>query len=477
LALLATLIGASTAGASKSQPTVIVDPARMNSWDPAQRTASLDESAALGVDIVKVMVDWRDFAPDSTSTVRPTGDFSNPNNYPNTAWERLDSVVAGAQSRGLRVWLNLAGPAPRWAVSKETGSFVGAYEPSADAFGEFVHAVGLRFPQVSIFSIWNEPNLMRFLQPQKRSGVIRSAVHYRELYEAAYSALRSSGHAHDTILFGELMPRSQAASDPNFSAPVAWLREFFCIDSRGHKLTGSTARRHGCNKFHAIRTSGLAYHPYRLSGSPLARETVSRDYAAINYMARLTRVLDAARRARHLTSSRLKIYNSEFGYQSDPPDPIGTAIKRIPAYLNISEYLNWSDPRVASYSQYLIVDDFSLGGFQTGLRFIDGTIKPGVYGAFQLPFLVMRTRSSNRVKVWGGLRAKPDGPQRVEIQTWDHGSGQWQTRATTTVTADSGYYERTVALRGASKLSWRAQWQGAASRTTKPIAPVRPRRD
>lgn len=465
------------ASASKSQPTVIVDPARMNSYDSSQRTASLDESAALGVDIVKIMADWRDFAPDPTSTNRPAGDLTNSASYPATVWQRLDSVIEGAHARGMKVWLNISGPAPRWALKREDAKYPGGYEPNPNDYGNFVRAVGSRYPQVKIFSVWNEPNLQRFLQPQKQSGIIRSAVHYRKLYEAAYDALRATGHAHDTILFGELMPRSQARVDPNFSAPIAWLREFFCIDSRGRRLRGRTAKRHSCENFKQIRTSGLAYHPYRLSGSPLARETVSKDYAAINYMPRIERVLDAARRARHLGTSRLKIYNSEFGFQSNPPDPIGTAIKRIPQYLNISEYLNWSDPRVGSYSQYLIVDDASLSGFQTGLRFFDGTIKPGIYEAFQRPFLAMRTRSANRVSIWAGLRAKAPGPQTAEIQSFDRDTGLWNTRATTTVKDSSGYFLRTVAFRGASKLSWRVLWQSGVSRSARPIAPVKSRRD
>lgn len=474
-ALTLLTFGATTAHAAKNQQTVIEDPARVLSPDPAARTASLNETAALGADLVKISVTWRAYAPDGMGTTKPAADLSDPANYPAGTWDRLDEVVAGAQARGLKVWLTPTAPAPRWAVAKETSPGLGAYRPDAAAFGDFVEAIGRRYPTVHFFSIWTEPNLKRFLQPQARSGVIESAVHYRALFLAAQGALRASGHATDPLLFGELMPRSPASRDPQFSPPLAWLREFFCIDRNGRALRGKTARRHGCSKFKKISAAGLAYHPYRLSGSPLSRETANKDYAAVNYMPRVQRVLDAAYKARHLAQRRMKIYSSEFGFQTNPPEPIGASLTRVASYLNISEYLNWSDSRVATYSQYLLVDDTDLGAFQTGLRFTNGEIKPAVYEAFQTPFLAMRTRSANRVTLWGGMRAKPAGTQPIELQ---YQSGdEWKTAKTLPVSTNHGYYKTTVALSGAKSKHWRAVWSGGTSRSTRPIAEVKPRRD
>lgn len=477
LALLAALLftmllAAPAAKASKSQRSIIEDPARVLSPDPVVRDAALNEAAALGVDILKVPVLWRDYAPDGTSTVRPSGDLSRPETYGTAAWAGLDAIVSGAESRGLKIWLMITAPAPRWAVAKETSPGLGAYLPSARDYGDFVAAVGRRYPSVHYFSMWNEVNIKRFMQPVTH-GVVESAIHYREMYRAGYSALGRTGHRRDTITFGELMPRSQVP-DPNVTRPIAWLREFFCLDRRGRALRGRTATRHKCTRFKRLHASGIAYHPYRLTGGPVSRET-SRDNAAIGNLNRVEKVLDEAYKARHLANRRLRIYNTEFGYQTDPPDPGGKSLSRAAQYLNMSEYITWRDPRVATYSQYLIVDDPDLGGFQSGLRFADGTIKPVFYDAYETPLLVMRTRSRNRVTVWGCLRSKPSGGTNAELQV--RSGSDWVTVRTIRVTSSRGYFEQSVALRGVSSKQFRIAWSGGVSRIARAQAPVRPRRD
>lgn len=461
--------------ASKSQRTVIEDPGRSLSIDPAVRSLSINEAAALGADVFKIAVTWRSYAPDPLSTSKPTLDLSNPDAYPAGTWSILDSTVAEAQSRGMKVWLMLTAPAPRWAVPKESGRYIGNYEPSVADYADFVTAVGRRYQDVSWFSFWNEPNLKRFLDKQSSRGIAYSAIHYREMYRAAYSAMQATGHGRDTLLFGELMPRSPARVDPSMTRPVTWLREFFCIDSRGRALKGSTAKRHKCSGFKRISASGLAYHPYRLSGGPLDRETVSKDQAPINYLARITKVLDQAYRARHLSRRNLPIYNSEYGFQTDPPDvDAGTPIKKVPAYLNYSEYLTWKDRRVATYSQYELVDDADLAGFQTGLRFVDGTAKPGVYEAFVTPMVAIKTRSKNRVTIWGKLRGKPSGTvvARIQYQSGD----QWTTARTVSVSGSSGYFQTSVASSGAQSKTWRVDWSGGTSRSARPVREPMPRK-
>lgn len=467
--LLALVVPSATA--SKNQRSIIEDSGRTLSSDPQRRATALDESAALGADILKLPVTWRSYAPDGESSVKPSGDLTDPAAYPAGTWDLLDSVVSGAESRGMRVWMMITAPAPRWAVAKETSPGLGAYLPDPTDFADFVKAVGRRYRSVHYFSFWNEVNIKRFMQPVTRS--IRSAPHYREMYLAGQSALNSSGHRRDTLTFGELMPRSQVY-DRNATRPIAWLREFFCLDRRGKALRGRTARRHRCNGFKRIRTSGLAYHPYRLTGSPLSRET-SPDNAAIGHMRRVHRVLDQAYKAKHLSSRKLRIYNTEFGFQTDPPDPRGKSLATSAHYLNVSEYLSWLDPRIVTYSQYLIVDDPDLSAFQTGLRFADGTVKPVYYDAYVTPLVVMRTRSKNRVAVWGALRGKRSGPVTAELQIAD--GSAWVKARGFSVKSSTGYYTLNLARRGASTERYRIVWDGGASRSARPERAPQSQRD
>ncbi|MFY9469254.1 MAG: hypothetical protein WAP37_03975 [Solirubrobacterales bacterium] len=455
------VISAPGAQASRSQLSVLEDPAQLLSVDPALQNTTLDEIKSLDADVVKIPILWRSIAPET-----PGGDLTNPGAYPPGAWSVTDTAVNGALARGMRVWLMISVPAPRWAVAKESKPGPGAYKPDPEAYGDFAEAVGRRYPGVTMFSGVNEPNISRFLQPQLRKGVAVSAIHYREMYREMYDGLVASGHARDTIMFGELLPRG---GEVTRIAPLMWLRDFFCINKKGRKLSGRAARQRSCAGFRPIKTSGFAYHPYTVPIGPMARETKA-DNATIFYLKRIERVLDQASKQRRLNRKRIKIYSSEFGFQSDPPDINFTRIAKIPGFLNISEYLSYKDPRVATYSQYQIVDDLGLAGFQSGLRFVDGTIKPGVYQAYRFPVNVFKSRG-NRVVVWGALRASSSGSRTINIQIKQGGS--YVTVATATLSGPSRYFEKSISLPDANSKTFRLESDGLTSRSSKPRALVR----
>lgn len=463
-------ISSTSATASKSQLSVVDDPARILSPDPALQTAALDEADELGFDILKIPVTWRAFTPDGTSAIKPAVDLTNSENYPAGVWTTVDAAVAGAQARGMTVWLMITAPAPRWAVAKETSPGLGAYEPKAADYAEFVEAVGKRYPSARYFSFWNEVNLKRFMQPQSKSGLAQSAIHYRDMYRAAQKALASSGHASSTMLFGEILSRYPSDNATLATRPLIWLRAFFCLDTKGRAMKGSAAKKYKCGSFPRIKTSGLAYHPYNLSFPPTTIEKASKENAPIGYLPRVEKLLDQAYKAKHLAAKKLKIYNSEYGIQSNPPDKdVGQPLSKVPLYLNASEYMTWIDSRVATYSQYLLIDDPEVPNvvsFQTGLRFADGTKKPGVYEAFQTPFMVFKTANANKVTIWGCLRAKSSGTAtaKLEVKT----NGEWSAVKSIPVSASTGYFMQTISLPGAKSKTYRINWSGGISRWSKP---------
>lgn len=469
--LLLALTSAS-ALASKSQFTIIEDPSRIFSPDPTQRTASLDETKELGAKFVKIPVNWRSYAPDGDSTTKPAGDLTDPSSYPAGVWDVLDNAVSSAQSRNLKVWLMISAPAPRWAVSQETSPGLGAYLPDAKAYADFVKAVGRRYSSVHYWSFWNEVNLKRFMQPQSKSGLVQSAIHYRDMYRAAYSAIGAAGHRSDTITLGELLPRSQALSPSANTRPLTWLRTFFCIDKKGKVLKGRAASKNKCTKFKSIKSSGLAYHPYNAFNGPLSIEKASKDNASIGYLPRVEKLLDQANKAKHLSTRKMKIYNTEYGFQTDPPDDTtGNPITKVPFYLNASEYLSWTDSRVASYSQYLLVDDVEQSAFQSGLRYADGSKKEDIYAAFQTPFMVFKTASSNKVLVWGCLRAKKSGTTSAKLEVKKGSS--WTAVKSIPVSTSNGYFSSTVSLSGAKSKVYRVSWSGGTSRFSRPGTPIK----
>lgn len=487
IALVAIAAMANTAQASKSQFTALQDDGMLLSTDTVNRDATLDELQALGVETVKIALIWRNVAPASDSSSKPSGfDGSDPSGY-GGGFAAYRSLVDAVKARGMNSWLILITPAPKWAAPKNSKRQPGVYEPNADEFGDFAQAAGSVFPDVNIWSILNEPNHQAFLEPQvKYSGYVHSAVLYRELVYEATDGLVRSGHYGDNILFGGMAPRAgKPVKGAKSVWPLAFLRQFFCLNSELRPVTGQAAKRLRCTgRFKRVNASGFAYHPYTGIRSPLSAAPTPDD-ALIGQLPRLYKILDRAHSLRRLKPKRVKLWNAEFGFQTLPPDPFGAKIARVPAYLNLSEYISWKDSRVVNFQQYQLVDsppDLSqppgsltrYQGFQSGLRFSDGSKKPGIYDSFELPIVVEKTGSSKKVSVWGGIRAFTGTPQTVEIQV-KNGSG-FETVASVMVTNSQGYFQTKVPLDGASSKTWRIIWNGKNSRSTKAVAKVKPKR-
>jgi hypothetical protein len=476
LALLATPV----AQASKSQFSVMQDDGLLQSPDPAVRDAALDEMKALGTRTVKIAMIWRNVAPGATSSSKPAGfNGSDPAAY-GGGFAGYRAIVDAIHARGMNAWLIVNTPAPDWAVRKRSVRQPGVNDPSAAEFGKFTEAAGKVFPDVKTWSILNEPNHYAFLEPQvKKSGVIYSAVMYRKIFYAARAGLASSGHNGDRILFGAMAPRASAPKKGARSVhPVAFLRQFFCLDEKLKPVKGQLAKDLGCRgSFKKIVANGFAYHPYTNAKGPLSA-LPNTDDAMIGQLPRLYRVLDKAYARKRLSQRRISLWNAEFGYQTYPPDRCWAKLSQVPAFINIAEYMSWKDRRVANYIQYQLRDEPSRGlcdpGFQSGLRFADDSKKPGIYEAYELPIVAERTRTSGKVKVWGGIRAFGGGTQTVEIQV--RNGSAYETVSSVLVTSPSGYFQTVVSLPGASGKTWRIAFNGKNSRSTKAVRTVKPKR-
>lgn len=441
LATAIAVVAAPRSNAARNQLSVIEDSARMLSVDPALQDASLDEMSDLDADVVKIPVIWRNVAPRPDSKRRPSGDLSDPDTYGPAAWSVIDRAILGAGLRHKQVWLMLTVPAPRWAVRREDPEAPGATQPNPKDFANFAQAAGSHFAAVKMWSILNEPNLSLFLRPQFKNGVAVSAIHYRKVYRAGEAALRASGHRSDKIFFGELLPRAPQPRRANGTVPpLMWLRDFFCLGTDLKPLTGAAARSRDCGDYKPIRTDGFAYHPYTTPRGPMIDDDRA-DSATIQHLGRVYAVLDAAYRYNRTSARRMKIYSSEFGFQSDPPDPDGVSLRRIPEFLNVSEYLSFKDPRVATYSQYLLRDDTAVTAYQSGLSYADGKPKPGVYAAYRLPVVVVR-RSDDSVVVWGRVR---NGTTTVKTVTVESAAGGgFETVGNLPVNRRTGYFEGAI---------------------------------
>jgi hypothetical protein len=375
--------------------------------DDATRDKAFDEIGSLGVNHIRQLVYWHDYAPAANSSTRPNFDASDPAAYPAGTWDRLDRLFAAAQARGIAIQLTLTGPVPKWASK---GGHDTVTDPDAQEFGQFATAVGRRYgDRVSLWSIWNEPNHPDFLRPQYRHGQPASPRIYRKLFQAGAAGLRASGNQGDTILMGETAP----IGNDNVVRPLAFLRGALCL-SKSYKKSKHCAQ---------LDADGYAHHPYTKKSGPRYKPP-NHDDVTIGVVARLISALDKAAKAGALRHGQ-GVYLTEFGVQSTPDPFVGVSLTRQAEYIGIAEQIAFSNPRVKSFSQYLMADDpprpgpriSRYSGFETGLRTSTGEEKPA-YEAFRLPLVVKDYGRSD--VLWGRVRPFPQ-QTTVVIQRADKG--------------------------------------------------------
>jgi hypothetical protein len=443
LALLALAFPAGSA-ASTDQFTILdPTPSLLNGESAAHRADTLDRLQALGVDTIRIQVQWRFLAPSPDSSSEPAGfDATDPGDYPGHAFDVLDSVVRGAATRGMKVLLTPTSPVPDWATPNRRG---GLYAPDPGQFQQFVEALGRRYdgtcvppkcspgadgdalPRVEQWSVWNEPNLRTFLRPQRTlAGKTVSGFIYRHLFLAAQDALTATGHKQDTLLIGETAPSRGSAS----TAPLKFLRQVFCLDR-------SYRRERFCAP---IDASGWGHHPYNPHIPPWQKPKHSnRTIVSVGNIEKLVRALHKVAQA-GATTQRLPVYVTEYGIESYPQGGFGVSPQRQAEFLGAAEYVLYHNPWVESFAQYLLDDDrdpTQLLSFQTGLRFANGFPKPS-YDAFPITVVARRTASGS-VQIWGHVRPG-EGPERVEIRYRDGDAGSGQS-LTAVQTNRDGYFQ------------------------------------
>ena len=405
--------------------------------------------------MVKIQLYWGDVAP--AGRRKPAGfDAADPSSY---HWNTYPGAVNAIIAAGMRPYLSIGAHAPRWATNGSGRPGTG--RPSAKEFGLFAQAVGRQFPNVHIWSMWNEPNLYSWLSPQRTRGVPQSPSIYRKLYLAGHAGLSATGHGGDRILLGELMPRGGTSSKK--IRPLVFLRELVCLDSNYRQYRGRAARARGCGKVGRIPTSGLAYHPYTLRGGPAIHDGPGD--AAIGELSRVTKVLDALGRRGKLPR-KLPLWITEFGYQTSPPDPIfGVRLKRAAAFMDTSEFIAFRDPRIASYSQYTLKDEpprsdgrpFSRWStWQSGLRFGNGRPKPYVYG--RVP--PARSSCARSARTWSSCSAAgapaPGRSPRLRRRL----RAAVTVRSRPSPSTSSGYFRQIVRLKKAYRHTFRLRLGG-----------------
>ncbi len=445
LVLLAALPAA--ASASPRQPVAFEAPRELLSPDDRDRT--LDEIRDFGVTQVRQLVYWKSFSPRPKSKTKPSRfDASNPDSYPSGTWARLDELVASAGERGISLHFTLTGPVPRWATKARRDNVT---RPIPKEFRAWATAVGRRYgAAVDTWSIWNEPNQPQFLAPQYRNGKPYSPGLYRRLYQVGVRGLKANPeNAKDTFLLGETSPRGNS----KVVYPLDFFRRTLCLDSKYRKE----------KKCGTLDADGYAHHAYTTAKGPRFVPPDRRDIT-LGVLSRLVVALDKAGKAKALPRG-LPVYLTEFGIQSRPDRIQGVTFAKQAAYLSIAEHMAYVNPRVRSFSQYLMSDDPQraselnrYAGFESGLRTNKGKKKPA-YKAFRLPLAV---ESYGRSDVLWGLVRQHRAATKVTIEIDPPGKKGFRKLRTVSATGSGVYALRVAHVDGRR---YRVKWTSPSGKT------------
>ena len=502
---LGALIAPAAAHASPTQMSIMMDDDLLVYRDDSTAARALTQMKSLGVDTVRVTVLWKTVAENTrfskSDLKKLSGRFLsaarkqnrrfkavNPSTYPIRNWDRYDNLLKSAADRGIRVYFNVTGPGPAWAHSKppaKSRSLRAAWKPSPTAFKQFVQAVGKRYdgtyrdengsrsalPRVRFWSLWNEPNQAGWLAPQweRRGGAIvpASPALYRKLHQYGYRGLLASGHRADTdiILMGETAPLGTSArSAKSPMRPGFFLREVACIQPNGTPYTGSAASARNCGDFAArgpLIANGYAHHPYTKNVSPLIADA-NPDSLTMANISNLGALLDdLSTKTGGSIPGGLPLYMTEFGFETNPPDPFsGVPLADQAQFNTIGEYQAWQNPRVVSQAQFLLRDVAPVKRhkktskaywftYQSGLYGVTGQPKPAATG-YAMPFLAFPAgidpaTGAPVYNVWGQARLLPNGATAGVTIQWraKDGSTPWVTVGEPVFVDTMGYYQAT----------------------------------
>ena len=337
----------------------------------------LNELDRLGVDVVRYTLRWDAIATSRPASARDHRDFAYD-------WSQADAVLRGLRRHGIQPLVTLYGT-PRWA----NGGFAANRAPtSSRAFGDFARAAASRYSWIRLWAIWNEPNRSQWLQP------VSAVTYVRKLLNPAYVAIHAVIPS-ARVGGGMSAPRAGAGG----LSPVTWIKEL--------------------GKLRA-RLDAYAHHPY--PGQPQVETPWGPgcDKCTTITMADLERLVTLVHK--NLGQSK-RIWLTEFGYQTNPPDIfLGVSPTKQAEYVASAARRVASAPFVDMLIYFLVQDDAADEGWQSGLITAKGVKKPS-YAAFRFA-LTKASRTGQDVRLWGLIRPG-SGPKAYRLRIYRSDGWSW----------------------------------------------------
>jgi hypothetical protein len=418
---LAAVAAAAAFAGNKSDPpathplrTGVFDPELFG--DPAAQASAFRRVHSDGASVVRLILKWSDVAPAGVRGAHPRGFNSADPAARQYHWAAFDRTVRAAHAAGLEPLVDIVHP-PDWARTGKPPASNEPWMPDASEFGRFAHAAAMRYsgrfqglPRVRYWQAWNEPNLTPFLTPQLVNKKPVSPGVYRRMVNAFAVAVKGV-HADNIVVAGGLGPfrdgTKEVLQQNSDWGPLAFMRDLFCL-SKSLKPT--------CDA--RVRFDVWAIHPYT-SGGPTHSANLPND-VSLGDLPKLRRVLNAAARAGHIESRRpIRLWVTEFSWDSKPPDPEGAPDNVLRYWVPQALYTMWRQG-ISLVTWFTVRDyDQRKSFYQSGLYYLNGKPKPYIQG-FRFPLVAFKRGGG--VYVWGRTPAGKKGRVLVEQRV----GGKWK---------------------------------------------------
>lgn len=364
---------------------------------PAQRIQTLQR---LGVDLVRMTLRWDTVAQSQPTNPRDPAD-------PAYDWDLYDPILERLHAAHIGVLISLWGT-PSWAsASGKTNAM-----PADDSLASFAYAASMRYPWITRWTVWNEPNLRTFLVPNS------AKLYVSRLLNPAYRALKSA-NPRNLVAGGVTSPRKT----PTGLSPIAWIR--------------------GMRAAHAL-IDAYAQNPYPVRGGETPTSGGCWRCTEVT-MATLPKLITEVKRD---FGTRTRIWLTEYGYNSKPPSKwLGVSNKLQAQFVGMAALRAYLSPRVDLLIHFLVRDEPNAQRWTSGFFTSRGKVKPS-FGAFSFP-LAQMSRRRTRTTVWGQVRSRT-GAQTYRLQQLR--GRRWQWVGKTMRTTSAGFLRRVVTAPRGTKL-------------------------
>ena len=319
-------------------------------WSPT-RADNLRAAAADGASVLHTTATWASMAPTKPANAADGDD-------PAYELGDLDDLVFQAGLYGMRVMVNVTGT-PKWANG---GKAPNVMPKRLADLTTFTRMLATRYNgrtghgDVSLWSIWNEPNLQLFLTPQFVGKKIVGPANYAKLYKAAYAGIKA-GNSTAKVAIGETSARGRDKPLAGISASIA---------------PGTFARLLAQQK--GLKFDAWAHHPYPTAANLPPLQKVRYPNVTLSTLPKFEADL------KKYFHRSVPIWITEYGHETKPAEPHGVSLATQGAYAKQALTIAKNDPNVQMFIWFVFRD--STGNpWQSGLFSQNGARKPA-YNSF-----------------------------------------------------------------------------------------------